>query len=348
MAQFWRNSLTRAHSRDRYCAGYYSAIERLTKLKELPKIADAIARVHDQAQAKLTFAAGVGVGRRSGDRECSCFGGGGPGGGGGGRRDLSIGACLIRPVKRLCLYPLLLDALQKALHGAPDERIRPRWERKIASAVESMALVTATVNSKVREAEERLKMLELHERLRGAVALAPHRSFVLEKDVKCAKRSLRRGSFTDFAPKEYRLLPPNACCCALREVQRHDRFQRVHLGALKLARLGRRRGRATAHRRKKRLEELGRAWRPSRCRPISRAFAACSPLQRTATAQRHNRDAPPPPTRAPPAAADAPPPAAAPAAAGGDGARPASRRSASEWGLRGSRSARRRRTGGER
>ena len=68
-------------------------------------------------------------------------------------------------MKRLCLYPLLLDALQKALHGAPDERIRPRWERKIASAVESMALVTATVNSKVREAEERLKMLELNERL---------------------------------------------------------------------------------------------------------------------------------------------------------------------------------------
>ena len=98
-------------------------------------------------------------------------------------------------MKRLCLYPLLLDALQKALHGAPDERIRPRWERKIASAVESMALVTATVNSKVREAEERLKMLELHERLRGAVALAPQgwiqQNYQLFPDTDASRARLR-------------------------------------------------------------------------------------------------------------------------------------------------------------
>ena len=142
-------------------------------------------------------------------------------------------------MKRLCLYPLLLDALQKALHGAPDERIRPRWERKIASAVESMAPVTATVNSKVREAEERLKMLELHERLRGAVALAPHRSFVMEKDVKCAKRSLRRGSFTDFAPKEYRLLLLTDRLLLARPEKFNEKYLNLKaeftLGALKLA-----------------------------------------------------------------------------------------------------------------
>ena len=142
-------------------------------------------------------------------------------------------------MKRLCLYPLLLDALQKALHGAPDERIRPRWERKIASAVESMALVTATVNSKVREAEERLKMLELHERLRGAVALAPHRSFVMEKDVKCAKRSLRRGSFTDYEPKEYRLLLLTDILLLARPEKFNEKYLNLKaeftLGALKLA-----------------------------------------------------------------------------------------------------------------
>ena len=65
--------------------------------------------------------------------------------------DLSLSACLIRPVKRLCLYPLLLssvlDALRKATAAEPNKRRGYELLEKAAEKIQSMAI---NVNDLVR------------------------------------------------------------------------------------------------------------------------------------------------------------------------------------------------------
>ena len=103
-----------------------------------------------------------------------------------GGKDLRLSAVLIRPVQRLCRYPLLLDALLKELKkagaaaaagsgdGEPPARARQASYEAARSKLELAAeKVTATahqVNAMVTEAQNRLRVAEVHEHLRGAGA----------------------------------------------------------------------------------------------------------------------------------------------------------------------------------
>ena len=73
-----------------YCANYVAALEAPEKGRtERPSVAEAI-----------STAEGMIANHRQGEG------------------DLRLASCLIRPVKRLCLYPLLLSALLKEFDGA--------------------------------------------------------------------------------------------------------------------------------------------------------------------------------------------------------------------------------------
>ena len=98
-----------------------------------------------------------------------------------GGKGLRLSAVLIRPVQRLCRYPLLLDALLKEIKkaggaapadGEPPARARQASYEAARSKLELAAeKVTATahqVNAMVTEAQNRLRVAEVHEHLRGA------------------------------------------------------------------------------------------------------------------------------------------------------------------------------------
>ena len=112
-----------------YCAGYCSALDTLERARaERPALGAAISR----AEAQL-------ANHRQGEG------------------DLRLAPCLIRPVKRLCLYPLLLSALCKELEAAEAahaldrtaERAR-RSARPEPSAAEPSAAESSVESSGVR------------------------------------------------------------------------------------------------------------------------------------------------------------------------------------------------------
>ena len=68
--------------------------------------------------------------------------------------DLSLSACLIRPVKRLCLYPLLLNAVLCALRKATaGETTKRRGYELLEKAVEEVQSMAINVNDLVRPPE---------------------------------------------------------------------------------------------------------------------------------------------------------------------------------------------------
>ena len=88
-----------------YCANYCVALETLERLRsDRPHLNTAIAHAE---QAFATHKQGEG--------------------------DLRLSSCLIRPVKRLCLYPLLLTALLKELDAA-DARVEKAEAARLAEA----------------------------------------------------------------------------------------------------------------------------------------------------------------------------------------------------------------------
>lgn len=155
-----------------------------------------------------------------------------------GGKDLRLSAVLIRPVQRLCRYPLLLDALLKELKkaggastadggdGEPPARARQASYEAARSKLELAAeKVTATahqVNAMVTEAQNRLRVAEVHEHLRGAGAhrdasqtgrlartpyssplappstapelIAPHRRLLLDAEVRGKRLGTRRAT----------------------------------------------------------------------------------------------------------------------------------------------------------
>lgn len=182
-----------------YCAGYFVALELVTRLRaDKPAVESAVIRV--EARFRL------------GSAEDG---------------DLSLSACLIRPVKRLCLYPLLLNAvlcaLRKATAGETTKRRGYELLEKAAEEVQSMAInvndlvrppegqarrrarlkghVRPSSNPRphpsprphphqVRQAESQIRMLSVHERLRGSYPglLSPSRRLVREDKVQSLKR----------------------------------------------------------------------------------------------------------------------------------------------------------------
>ena len=155
-----------------------------------------------------------------------------------GGKDLRLSAVLIRPVQRLCRYPLLLDALLKEIKkaggaaaagpgdGEPPARARQASYEAARSKLELAAeKVTATahqVNAMVTEAQNRLRVAEVHEHLRGAGAhrdasqtgrlartpyssplappstapelIAPHRRLLLDAEVRGKRLGTRRAT----------------------------------------------------------------------------------------------------------------------------------------------------------
>lgn len=87
-----------------------------------------------------------------------------------GEEDRSLTACLILPVKRICLYPLLLDALVGALSktSSPAAAPRRRGFQRLQETVELVGSLLSQVNQLVRDAEAQIALLGIHQSLDGA------------------------------------------------------------------------------------------------------------------------------------------------------------------------------------
>jgi len=179
-----------------YCSGYFAALERLTKLTA------------DQGGTLATTI------RRL---EAEVAEDGGAAGAAGGFADLRLAACLIKPVQRLCRYPLLLEGLLAALKKATGQCGRHPAIELLLQANDKVRGMADNVNKMVRDAESRVKMLEVHERLRGACAslITPSRRFVLEAEVAVSRPKTSRGGGAGArageacargTPKEHKLL----------------------------------------------------------------------------------------------------------------------------------------------
>ena len=114
-----------------------------------------------------------------------------------GEGDLHLGACLIRPVKRLCLYPLLLTALLKEF-AAAEKAAAPANDSSqvrdtLSDTAEAVQAMASQVNSMVLQAENRVRMMELHERLHGIYPglVSPARRFVRTDRVQVSKHMLK-------------------------------------------------------------------------------------------------------------------------------------------------------------
>lgn len=98
-----------------------------------------------------------------------------------------IDSLLIRPVQRICKYPLFFKELLSALPA----NAGPRPELEAAS--EAMRKVNAEVNAKIKGAEDGTRLVALYHELGGKLPalLAPTRALELELDVKMAKAGPR-------------------------------------------------------------------------------------------------------------------------------------------------------------
>ena len=72
-----------------------------------------------------------------------------------------IDSLLIRPVQRLCKYPLFFSELLGALPGEGGPRL------ELEAAAEAVRRVNEEVNAKIRGAEEGARLMELHLELGG-------------------------------------------------------------------------------------------------------------------------------------------------------------------------------------
>jgi len=100
---------------------------------------------------------------------------------------VSLNSLLIKPVQRICKYPLLFQALLRELqHGAASSGMQSYVE-DLAKAAEAVELIAQSVNSLVGESEAMEKIIEAYEELggdKGAPGLVEaHRRFVRTDDV---------------------------------------------------------------------------------------------------------------------------------------------------------------------
>lgn len=186
-----------------YCSGYYAALERLTKLQsERPSLALEIRRL----EALVA---------RDEDAASGATASGATASGATATTDLRLSPCLIKPVQRLCRYPLLLEALLHALKSATpaDGPARPSVEL-LSQATDKVRKMADNVNNMVRDAESRLKMLEIQSRLRNSADLiSPSRRFISEATTYVGLRSRQSGlllpsegdSFLNEAKKEAKM-----------------------------------------------------------------------------------------------------------------------------------------------
>ena len=107
-------------------------------------------------------------------------------------------------MKRLCLYPLLLFALLKELEKADADAdaaagtttgtaaaARGAVHSKLQATADAVQDMATQVNGMVAESENRVKMMELHERLRGLYPglVSPTRRYVRTERVHVSKHA---------------------------------------------------------------------------------------------------------------------------------------------------------------
>ena len=89
---------------------------------------------------------------------------------------MSLGSMLIKPVQRLCKYPLLFREL---LHEIPEGHVHHDLVLRAARAVTTVA---AEVNETVREAERRDDLVRLAAAVGEPGLITPHRALLLQQD----------------------------------------------------------------------------------------------------------------------------------------------------------------------
>lgn len=87
---------------------------------------------------------------------------------------------LIKPVQRLCKYPLLLAEFAKQL--PPGEK-----RQALQKALHTVQAITEQVNERVRQAEGRAQMVQLAEQLAKPELVTPQRTLMLQLDVEAQK-----------------------------------------------------------------------------------------------------------------------------------------------------------------
>ena len=99
-----------------------------------------------------------------------------------------LDSLLIRPVQRLCKYPLFFGELLRLLPAGGGLR------REFEAAAAAIRSVSEEVNTRTKGVAEGARLVELHHELGGKVGalLAPTRSLILEVEVKLATRGASR------------------------------------------------------------------------------------------------------------------------------------------------------------
>ena len=102
-----------------------------------------------------------------------------------GARGERLDSLLIRPVQRICKYPLFFESLLRVLPA----RAGPRPELEAAAA--AVRRVNEEVNNKIKHAADGARLIALYHELGGKLPLllAPSRSLLLEVEVKMTKPS---------------------------------------------------------------------------------------------------------------------------------------------------------------
>ncbi|KOO31546.1 domain containing protein [Chrysochromulina tobinii] len=102
-----------------------------------------------------------------------------------GARGERLDSLLIRPVQRICKYPLFFESLLRVLPA----RAGPRPELEAAAA--AVRRVNEEVNNKIKHAADGARLIALYHELGGKLPLllAPSRSLLLEVEVKMSKPS---------------------------------------------------------------------------------------------------------------------------------------------------------------
>ena len=102
-----------------------------------------------------------------------------------GARGERLDSLLIRPVQRICKYPLFFDLLLRVLPA----RAGPRPELEAAAA--AVRRVNEEVNNKIKDAADGARLIALYHELGGKLPLllTPTRSLLLEVEVKMSKPS---------------------------------------------------------------------------------------------------------------------------------------------------------------
>jgi len=110
----------------------------------------------------------------------------------------SLESLLIKPVQRICKYPLLMASLKEAVQKIPSALVNKEARTNLDKATVLVEGIAAQVNQKVNEAENIDRVLRIYERLGGEAGcpqplVEPHRRFVSSDEVHILKAPFHEG-----------------------------------------------------------------------------------------------------------------------------------------------------------